>query len=150
MKNKGKFEKGFTSIDLSIAMFIIVLFVSLVSSVTYSVYTASTEARRRATSTNYAVTIFEKIGTLSYSAVTGEEALRDIPEIKDIKTSGTETTAYIGESESNYQFKFTLTISETYPNEIKDIKLDIDYRIKAGTDGINHTEFSTLKIISGY
>ena len=147
MKNKRKSEKGFTVIDVSIAMFIVALFVSIFSSITYSIYTSSTEAKRRAEATNYSVAIFEQVGLMSYSSLTGSDVLKCIPEIKNISTSGNTTTGYIGENASNYQFKFTLTILETYEREIKEVHLEVSYRVKAGSDGYRSMEFDRLKTI---
>ena len=150
MKNKCKCEKGFTMVDVSIAMFVVVLFVSIVTSITYSIYTSSTEARRRAKAVNYSVAILEKVGQMPYSSLDGAEVLKVISEIKNPTTSGQVTTGYIGESETNYQFKFTLTISEEYDGEIKKADLKISYRVKAGDDGLKTMVFNRLKINERY
>lgn len=65
-------EDGFTTVDIGIAMMIVVIFVSIMTSMLYSVYSSQTEAKRTATALNYAVDIFEEIGITSYSSVTEE------------------------------------------------------------------------------
>ena len=61
MKKYIKRENGFTSVDAVIAMMIVVIFVTIMSSGMYSVYISQTEAKRTAVALNYAVDIFEKI-----------------------------------------------------------------------------------------
>lgn len=75
MKVNEKKEKGFTAIDLTIAMVVGVIFVSIMTSMIYSVYLSSTEAKRTANALNYAVDIFETIGAMDFGDVYGEGVL---------------------------------------------------------------------------
>ena len=70
MKIDLKSKDGFSTIDLGIAMLIIILFVAIMTSYIYNVHLSSTEAKRTATALNYAVDIFENIGRLNFSEVT--------------------------------------------------------------------------------
>ena len=81
MKKNIKKENGFTSVDAVIAMMIVVIFVTIMSSVMYSVYIEQTEAKRTAVALNYAVDIFEKIGEMNYSEVSGDTVLKDMSNI---------------------------------------------------------------------
>lgn len=75
-------EYGFTTVDISVAMLVIIIFVSITSSVMYNVYLSSTEARRTATALNYAVDIFENIGIMDYSAVTESGIMQNLKPLK--------------------------------------------------------------------
>ncbi len=70
MNTKVKKEDGFTSVDIGIAMMIVVIFASIMASMLYSVYYSQTEAKRTAIALNYAVDIFEEIGRTAYVNVT--------------------------------------------------------------------------------
>lgn len=73
MKNYLKNLKGFTTVDLTIAMIIIVIFATIITSILYNAYLSTIEAKRTAVALNYAVDIFEHIGELSYSSVKASE-----------------------------------------------------------------------------
>lgn len=91
MKARIKKESGFTSVDITIAMLVIIIFVTVLSSVSYSVYSASTEARRTAGALNYAVDIFECIGSTPYEQVDANTISK---QLKDINmTVSANTTA---------------------------------------------------------
>ena len=68
MKN----DKGFTAVDIGLALFVIIIFTVTITSISYSVYLSNTEAKRTAVALNYCVDIFEHIGQLDYSEVNAE------------------------------------------------------------------------------
>lgn len=76
MSTKVKKENGFTTVDIGIAMMIVVIFVSIMASMLYSVYASQTEAKRTAVALNYAVDIFEEIGKTAYTTVTEERNIK--------------------------------------------------------------------------
>ena len=85
MKNFLKKDKGFTTIDLTIALIIIVVFTVLISSVSYNTYLASIEAKRTATAINYAVEIFEHIGEIRYDETYATYDIFDIEGIPEFE-----------------------------------------------------------------
>lgn len=135
-------EKGFTTVDISIAMIVVSMFVTIMASVLYNVYLSSTEAKRTAVALNYAVDIFETVGdkTISFSSITPEEVLTRLAnelEIDGITTEETEdekgATGKIGTSKGAYDIKLTMTEPFT-KDEIKPIKyfkLIITYNVAA-------------------
>lgn len=130
MKINLKKEKGFTTIDVSVAMMIAVVFVAIMSSMLYSVYASSTESKRTAMALNYAVDIFERIGAVAYDDVYEEGILRSVQStnVTGIQSAGTDkgTNAKIGTYEIN------LKIEDEYnDNTIKLITLTIKYPISA-------------------
>ena len=65
-----KSEKGFTMQDLLIACFLIVLFVSLISTLMYYVYNTNIRTDLTAQMATYAIQILEDIDKISYDEVT--------------------------------------------------------------------------------
>lgn len=140
MRKKG--EKGFTTVDISIAMIVVSMFVTIMASILYNVYLSSTEAKRTAVALNYAVDIFERVGdkTISFSSITPEEVLirlADELEIDEI-IPGEESeekiaTGKIGTSKGAYNIKLTMTEPFTKDGikPIKYFKLTITYNVAA-------------------
>lgn len=147
MKVNLKNEKGFTSVDLGIAMMIVVIFVTIMSSLIYSVYITSTEAKRTATALNYAVAIFENIGALSYSEVYGENVLSTTEgvNVTSVESSSNVTTGKIGGYDIN------LKITDPYgDNKVKLITLTITYPVSAKNSEVKteKVELKRIKTIS--
>lgn len=94
MKTKVKKESGFTSVDITIAMLVIIIFVTIISSVSYSVYSAATEARRTAGAVNYAVDIFECIGVLDYEQVDASTIAKKLKDLNMIVATNTASRKY--------------------------------------------------------
>ena len=143
MKINLKKEKGFTTVDVSIAMIVTVLFVTIMSSVMYSVYLASTEARRTATALNYAVDIFEYIGMADFGEVYEDGVLKNIEnlDITGISSTSEGATGKIG----TYDIKVKIT-DPIGDNLVKLITLTITYPVSAkNTEKI---ELQRIKTIS--
>ena len=138
-----KNNKGITTIDVAIALVIIVLFATAMTSLFYNVYLSSTEAKRTAAGLNYAVDIFENIGNKDFNSLTPTSALTGITEIKDVSGSNNATgsaTAKIG------TYSITLNIDNyNDTTKIKVIKLKIEYPVsRKKTEKI---ELQRLKVI---
>lgn len=133
MKINLKKEKGFTTIDISVAMLITVVFVAIMSSMLYSVYMSSTEAKRTAVALNYAVDIFERIGAVSYTELDEVSILKSLQttNVTGVQSAGGDngTNAKIGTYDIN--LKFT---DEHGDNKMKLITLTIKYPISAKKD----------------
>ncbi len=109
-------ERGFTSVDVTIAMLVIIVFVSISASLLHSTYLSTTEAKRTAVALNYAVEIFERVGAMKYSEVSNE------PE-SQLKMKGDIDSKYFDKEEVH------ITVSEMYPGQIKQVNLTIVYVI---------------------
>ena len=119
-------------------MLVIIIFVTILSSVSYSVYSASTEARRTAGAVNYAVDIFECIGRIEYDEVDANNIAK---ELKDLNmtvdsNSNDHSTGKIGSS-----YNYEMTIQDHFSDDtIKIITLKITYKISAkNTESIELT-----------
>ena len=142
-----KNEKGFTAVDIGLAMLVIMIFTVIITSISYNVYLSSTEAKRTAVALNYSVDVFEHIGLLDYDDVTansGEifdiEALNGFVQDGATKVGNTETiTGHIG------TFNFELKI-EDYNGEdiIKILTLKITFPVSR--DNTEKIEIQRLKV----
>lgn len=131
METNLKKQRGFTTIDITVAMIVIIIFVSIVASISYSIYSSSTEATRTANALNYAVDIFECIGQLDFDNVTANRIQSRLPEINmTIGTkSGDTTTGTLGKGKG---YEYTLTIEDPKGDGyVKLITLEIKYKVSA-------------------
>lgn len=129
MEGNMKKEKGFTTVDMTIAILVMIIFVAIMTSVLYSVSTTTTEAKRSAVALNYAVDIFETIGELDYDEVTGTEVAKKLERQGMTVTvnSGGTTRGKIGE-----HYDYTLKIEDTFGDDyVKLITLTINYKVSA-------------------
>lgn len=94
METNLKRERGFTSVDITIAMLVIIIFVTILASVSYSVYSTSTEARRTAGAVNYAVDIFECIGEIEYDRVDANTIAKTLKDLNMTIESNTSARNY--------------------------------------------------------
>jgi len=61
-----KNQKGFTAVDVSIALILIMLFVSVIGMLIYNIYISSSASLRGAYALGYAIDIMEKIENTNY------------------------------------------------------------------------------------
>lgn len=138
MKEMFKTNKGFTVIDIGIAVTVIVIFSAVITSVSYNVFLSETEARRTAVAVNYAVDIFENIGVLDYDDVNPSSGkIFDVDSLENFTQSSTETENGVQKifgSVGTYEIELDI---EDYNDMdlIKIITLKINYPISK-----NHTE----------
>lgn len=147
MKINLKSKKGFTTVDLSIAMIVLLIFVVIMTSISYSVYLSSMEAKRTATALNYAVDIFEHIGVVSFSEVTANASLLDIEDLQGIEVKETTTSNGTGIIKASIgTYNITLKIQD-YKNGgiVKLITLTMEYPVsRKKTEKI---EFQKVKAV---
>lgn len=147
MKIDLKAKRGFTTVDLTIAMLVVLIFAVIMTSISYNIYLSSIEAKRAAVALNYAVDIFEHIGEIDYSEVTASYDIFEIASLNGIEydevvtNNGKETVkAKIG------TYKIELNI-EDYNDEnvIKIVTLKIEYPVsRKNTEKL---EMQRLKVI---
>lgn len=66
---KHKSNRGFTGIDITIALIIISFFISIISTLFYNIYLTNSEVVRNNMANKYAIDILEKIELLNYGEV---------------------------------------------------------------------------------
>lgn len=69
LKKALREEKGFTGVDLTIAVIILMLFVALITTLFYNVYLSSSSTKRSATANSYIIDVFENIDRMTYEEV---------------------------------------------------------------------------------
>ncbi len=79
-------SKGFTSADIMIAIIIILIFISIISTSFYNYYISVQGKNRRAMATNALIEVIENVEKLSYASVTTEEVNKVINDLKANKT----------------------------------------------------------------
>lgn len=131
MKLNLKDNKGFTSVDLGIALVVIIIFTIIMTSISYNVYLSQTEAKRTANALNYAVDIFEHIGAIDYEEVEASYDIFDIESLKKFEYNfvGTEKGADVVRGNiGTYQVELKI---EDYngKDKIKIISLNITYPV---------------------
>ena len=144
MKINLKSKKGFTTIDVTIAMIVVILFVSIMTSISYNVYLSSIEAKRTAVALNYAVDIFENIGTLSFDEVRPSVELIETESLMSMRKDLIIGTNSIEGTKDSYKIKVQID-DYMSANKVKIITVRIEYAVsKKKTDTV---ELQRLKVI---
>lgn len=148
MKIELKDKKGFTTVDLSIALIIILIFVVIMTSISYSVFTSSKEAKRTAVALNFAVDILENVGVMSFGEVTASEELFAVSSLSEFTYSGA-TTVSSNESIATGKIgTYEITVDINDPkgdNIVKIVTVTVTYPV---TDSKTETvEIQRLKTI---
>lgn len=149
-----KDRKGITSIDLSIAMIVVLIFTIIMSSISYNVYASSMEAKRTAVAINYAVDIFEHIGALDFEDVIASYDLLDTDSLKDFEYNQVTTNNNIDTITGKIgTYNIEIIIEDLDKNEdskgdglIKLITLNINYSISRKNE--ENLTMQRLKLIN--
>lgn len=157
MHKKINSQKGITGVDITISIFIIVIFSSLIATIFYNISIANTSKKRNATASIYITEVLEEVGKMNYDDVTTELLKSHITE----KYSNS-SDIYIEDYNGNYEVNgYTITMevtnyNETYGEEngvsydnrgkedvIKIVKVKVEYKVGKNVDFI---EISRIKI----
>lgn len=117
-------EKGFTAVDVTIAMIVVVIFASIMSSLLYSVYLAETEAKRTATALNLGVDIFETVGFMDFESVNASSIMERLPELEAVEKS-------YGLNDAEYEigpYTLDLSVVDSY-EDVKLVTLKIMFKV---------------------
>ena len=112
---KIKQNKGITGVDLAISICVIVIFVGLISSLFYNIYSHSTAVRLNALAVDYAIKIAEETDILNYEDVDNNlnDTLRSKFDIPDAYNTSISVEKY-----SDIDFKLIITF--TNQNKIRE------------------------------
>lgn len=156
-----KSNKGFTLIELSIAIVAVVLFAILVSNINYTIYTNSVDAKKTAIATEKAVEILEYVGSINIEDCFDEEGNlnEDSSIIEELQTKYEE--ASIGENniininlDNNYQciigFDDYAVLENNIGKEIeknilKIVTVKIEFNVGKNTEGVTVKRIITKK-----
>ena len=150
MKSKGlRSNKGYTGIDISIAMIIILIFVPTIFGIVYNLQKSRIKTEREATAVNIAVDILEIARSLNYNDLNLTEG--EFKTILDNKyevssqNSNTENDAYytfISDKDNRYKIQVSVlkytpeNISNT-DDFVKQVKVIVTYPIENTTNSID-------------
>ena len=107
-----KSQKGFTGIDITIAIIVITLFVSIISVVFYNITISSKKIERKTEATYIAQDVIEKIKALNYDDVIETEGTEPV-EISEYKKSD---TLIIDNKEYDSAYTIEIKVKKYVPN----------------------------------
>lgn len=129
-----KSNKGVVGTDLSIAVIILVLFITILTTIFYQIGRSNLETKRNAVATDYAVAILEKISLMPYDEFIQEDtdlnALcsynEESSEGKIVVSKGYEVNITKSEEDKDkeeYLKEVTVTIRYTVANQEKEVTM---------------------------
>ena len=153
MLKKIKKNNGITQMDLTIAVIVIVLFVSVISTLFYNVYIRGQAVKRSSEANGLIVQILESISAIPYDDIVIEEDGSSIITLLDnigIEKQSIENSVYTGKISG---YTITVKVEKYIDLEQNKDKLDLEDVIKIITvkvgykvsDNINQIEISTVK-----
>lgn len=83
---KLKDNKGFTATDITIAVIIILIFVSIITTAYYNYYLTITSKNRNAIATNCIIDVIENVEMMNYEDITQDTLKNKIQELYDNNT----------------------------------------------------------------
>lgn len=160
MKIKLKTNKGFTAIDLTVSIMIIIISVSVITNMFYNLYLSGSGIKRNVIATDYAINILELIEATDYELVTfNEDKELNLKNKLDefLKTeSKIENNIYTSNA-NNFDIAISIEkyseqneVDEEKEDYIKIITVKITYSLGKNSDKTTNKEtltISTLKTI---
>ena len=139
MQIKWKSEKGYTGIDVAVAIGILFIFTLLISSIFANIYLQYSDAQRNAVASAYAVSISELIDKLYYQDVNNNKLSEEIENmnITNGYTVSTNVERYIPEG---------LT-PETSRDVVKIVTINVSYKISNITKNVSIRKIKTKEIL---
>lgn len=106
-----KSEKGITTIDITVAIILITLFVAIIATLMYQINANSASTRRRSEATNYAINEIEKIKAQNFDElIDTDETTNQFENITDETTN----------QATGYSKRITITDYANLPENIDD------------------------------
>lgn len=141
-----KSQKGFTGIDITIAIIVITLFVSIISVVFYNITISSKKIERKTEATYIAQDVIEKIKALNYDDVIETEGTEPV-EISEYKKSD---TLIIDNKEYDSAYTIEIKVKKYVPNSngqenndsndlVKIINVNVLYKIGKEVENVELT-----------
>lgn len=141
-----KSQKGFTGIDITIAIIVITLFVSIISVVFYNITISSKKIERKTEATYIAQDVIEKIKALNYDDVIETEGTEPV-EISEYKKSD---TLIIDNKEYDSAYTIEIKVKKYVPNSngqenndsndlVKIINVNVLYKIGKELENVELT-----------
>jgi type II secretory pathway pseudopilin PulG len=141
-----KSQKGFTGIDITIAIIVITLFVSIISVVFYNITISSKKVERKTEATYIAQDVIEKIKALNYDDVIETKGTEPV-EISEYKKSD---TLIIDNKEYDSAYTIEIKVKKYVPNSngqenndsndlVKIVNVNVLYKIGKEVENVELT-----------
>lgn len=132
-------EKGFTGVDLTIAILILVLFVSIITTIFYNIYISSTSIKRSTIANGYAMYILEAIEKENYEAIyTNSPAIQNIIQKEKIARGYTVTVAVE---------KYNETTGNTDKEDlVKTVTVTVEYKVGIKPEKVTMSKLKTAEV----
>ena len=152
IKMNLKSNKGYTGIDISVAMIIILIFIPTIFGIVYNLQRVRAKSEREANSVNVAVDVLEIAKAMPYSDVTISENSAFIERLNNkysnlqILEDESKIANFTYIDNNNIHYKIEMDITNQYPSEIeesqkmdyvKKITVNVIYPIGNTTKSIN-------------
>ena len=143
IKEKIKNNNGFTGQDIIIAIFIILLFLSLITTLLINLSNTSSEISKVKILTETLTKVADKIDGLNYDEIdvtTEEKSITDLSVFSDLKLNNNMKITYTVEEDETQTVK-SIKLMVKYPN-VEDVDITIGKRIvsESGSEGNNPSE----------
>ena len=138
IKQRIQNEKGYSAADLSIAIIILILFVSLITTVYYNYYMSVAAKNRQAAATNAVIDVMEQIEKMPYETVDTQSAQAKIQELYEQNkiAKGYTVTALVE--------KYNEMPANTQKEDlIKTVKVTVQYTVSDKTQTIEMSHLIT-------
>ena len=158
MINRLKQNKGLTGVDLTIAVIIIIMFISLITTIFYNLYISSNGTKRNTQATAYITQLFEEISLMDYDNVTEDNLLTKISNL-DLNSSGVKQNIISGKKVSDANtlitpYKMEIQVqnyneipgNESKQDVIKIIQATVKYNIGSKEETITIKRLKTKEV----
>lgn len=122
-----KSQKGFTGIDITVAVIIITLFMSIIATVFFNLNQTAKSLERKTEATYIAIDVIEKIKALDYN-----EIVQDIKAIKDIQ-EGAKKDGYLIDVKIE---KYNNDTNNEIDDLVKTIIVKVDYKVGKNIENV--------------
>lgn len=133
---KMKEKKGFTAIDITISIIIIMLLVGIITTLYYNFYLTASARNRNAIATNCIIDVIERVKLMNYNDVNTENINELVQSLKEDKTLPEEYKVTVEIQNYNEQEKNVNKL-----DIIKILKVKVEYTVGQKEEKI---EISTL------
>lgn len=133
---KMKEKKGFTAIDITISIIIIMLLVGIITTLYYNFYLTASARNRNAIATNCIIDVIERVKLMNYNDVNTENINELVQSLKEDKTLPEEYKVTVEIQNYNEQEKNVNKL-----DIIKILKVKVEYTVGQKKEKI---EISTL------
>ena len=124
-----KNEEGITGVDITIAIILITIFVSIIATLFYNIQKTSTELERETIATSYAVEIIEEIKALGFEQLPNVDEGNQISGYEDkyIEDNGEDTPYYQTVRVEDYSQ--ISNDEEVEPEMLKKVTVTVSYKV---------------------